>query len=140
MKIAYSDFWDDFNPGTLLLTRAIKNVADLQEVDEMKETDYLLFSCMGKKHWLVPDHVVKIFYTGENVTPDFNACDFGIGFDWLDFGNRYMRFPIYYLYDEICEKLESKHLMLFTEKIKTKKDFCSITVSNEERNPIFKPD
>ena len=138
MKIAYSDFWDDFNPETFLLTRAIKNVVDLQEVQKMDDANYLLFSCMGKKHWLAPNNVVKIFYTGENVVPDFNACDYGIGFDWLDFGNRYMRFPIYYHYGNICEKMERKHFQPFVEKIKAKKDFCSITVSNEERNPIFK--
>lgn len=102
MKIAYTDFWPDFNPETLPLTKLIKSLGDIQVVESLEDTDFLLFSCMGQKHWFAPDRVVKIFYTGENITPDFNACDYAIGFDWLDFGDRYLRFPLYYHYDDIC--------------------------------------
>jgi len=137
-KIAYSDFWPDFNPDTLPLTKAIKEVADVQDVGEIDDADFLLFSCMGQKHWFAPDNVIKIFYTGENFTPDFNACDFAIGFDWLDFGDRYLRFPLYYLYDEICELMENKHIKPNSGIIESKTKFCSITISNADRNPVFK--
>lgn len=136
MKIAYTDFWPDFNPETLPLTKLIKSLGDIQVVESLEDTDFLLFSCMGQKHWFAPDRVVKIFYTGENITPDFNACDYAIGFDWLDFGDRYLRFPLYYLYDDICEKMENKHQSL--QEGNCKVDFCSVTISNANRNPIFK--
>jgi len=139
MKIAYTDFWPDFNPETLLLTRLIKNcVNDLQDTKKLEDADYLLFSCMGNQHWNAPEKCVKIYYTGECLTPDFNACDYALGFDWLDFGDRYLRFPLYYFYTDICEQMESKHLKSVHEIVEDKTDFCSITVSNSNRNPIFK--
>lgn len=138
MKIAYTDFWPDFNPEKLPLTKLINGLGDIRMTESLEDADFLLFSCMGQKHWFAPDRVVKIFYTGENITPDFNACDYAIGFDWLDFGDRYLRFPLYYLYDDICEKMERKHLKPINEIVDLKKKFCSVTISNGNRNPIFK--
>lgn len=138
MKIAYTDFWPDFNPEKLPLTKLINGLGDIRMTESLEDADFLLFSCMGQKHWFAPDHVVKIYYTGENLTPDFNACDYAIGFDWLDFGDRYLRFPLYYLYADICEKMETKHLLSVGEEMEAKKDFCSVTISNADRNPIFR--
>lgn len=139
MKIAYTDFWPDFDPETLVLTKLIKKCSkDLLETNNLEDTDYLLFSCMGNQHWNAPEDVIKIYYTGECLTPDFNACDYAIGFDWLDFGDRYLRFPLYYLYTDICEQMESKHLKPIPEIVEDKTDFCNITVSNSNRNQIFK--
>lgn len=138
MKIAFSDFWHGFNPSTFSMIQMIHSIIDIQETKAINEADYLLFSCMGNRHWFVPDNCVKIFYTGENITPDFNTCDYAIGFDVLEFGDRYLRFPLYYLCDNICEQMEIKHLCDYDEIIKKKSKFCSITVSNSKRNPIFK--
>ncbi len=38
----------------------------------------------------------RVFYTGENEAPNFNLFDYAIGFDELDFNNRYLRMPLYY--------------------------------------------
>ncbi|PUB99709.1 fucosyltransferase, partial [Helicobacter pylori] len=38
----------------------------------------------------------RVFYTGENEVPNFNLFDYAIGFDELDFNNRYLRIPLYY--------------------------------------------
>ncbi|WQS00261.1 fucosyltransferase [Helicobacter pylori] len=40
----------------------------------------------------------RVFYTGENETPNFNLFDYAIGFDELDFNDRYLRMPLYYAY------------------------------------------
>ena len=135
-KLAYTGFWRYFDPDTLPLTRIIREVADI-EITDIKSADYVLYSCFSEKHWEASDDSIKIFYTGENLSPDFNACDYAIGFDRLDFGDRYFRLPLYYLYADINEQMEQKHL-LDPYEIKGKKtDFCSITVSNTDRNPIF---
>ncbi len=46
-----------------------------------------------------------MFYTGENESPNFNLFDYAIGFDELDFNNRYLRMPLYY--DRLHHKAES---------------------------------
>ncbi|WQS50746.1 fucosyltransferase [Helicobacter pylori] len=40
----------------------------------------------------------RVFYTGENEVPNFNLFDYAIGFDELDFNDRYLRMPLYYAY------------------------------------------
>lgn len=136
-KIAYSGFWDGFSASNTLI-KTIHEVCRLEEINDIHKADYLLYSVFSKDHWFVSDDIIKIFYTGENITPDFNACDYAIGFDYLDFGDRYLRFPLYYVYDDICELMEQKHLKSFEDIRKEKTDFCNITVSNANRNPIFK--
>ncbi|CAJ99309.1 alpha (1,3)-fucosyltransferase fragment 2 [Helicobacter acinonychis str. Sheeba] len=37
-----------------------------------------------------------MYYTGENEVPNFNLFDYAIGFDGLDFKERYLRMPLYY--------------------------------------------
>lgn len=132
-KIAYTGLWDEFFSEQSLIPQTIHEICQIEDTPDITKADYLLYSLFSQDHWFAPDHVIKIFYTGENVTPDFNACDYAIGFDWLDFGDRYFRFPLYYLYKDICELMETKHHRPITEK----SDFCSITVSNTNRNPIF---
>ncbi|QQW90725.1 glycosyltransferase family 10 domain-containing protein [Helicobacter pylori] len=38
----------------------------------------------------------RVFYTGENEAPNFNLFDYAIGFDELNFNDRYLRMPLYY--------------------------------------------
>src|SRR3989344_2414293 len=38
---------------------------------------------------------VRIFYTGENISPNFNLCDYALGYDYMTFGDRYYRMPLY---------------------------------------------
>ncbi|WQV85407.1 fucosyltransferase [Helicobacter pylori] len=40
----------------------------------------------------------RVFYTGENEAPNFNLFDYAIGFDELEFNDRYLRMPLYYAY------------------------------------------
>ncbi|CRF46536.1 hypothetical protein [Helicobacter heilmannii] len=38
----------------------------------------------------------RLVYMGENERIDLNVYDFGMGFDDLEFGDRYLRLPLYY--------------------------------------------
>ncbi|MFR8313282.1 MAG: hypothetical protein ACLVBP_13570 [Ruminococcus sp.] len=58
-------------------------------------------------------NAVRVFFTGENIAPDFQMCDYAIGFERLLFGDRYIRFPFYYGMYEYA-----KDLKLAEEKIK----------------------
>ena len=59
------------------------------------EPDFLFYSCFGDNHKKF-SNCVKIFFTNENVVPDFNETDYGLGFHNLQFEDRYLRFPEYY--------------------------------------------
>ncbi len=58
----------------------------------------------------------RVFYTGENEVPNFNLFDYAIGFDELDFRDRYLRMPLYY--DRLHHKAESVNDTTAPYKIK----------------------
>ena len=136
--IGFCGFFKNFDPYVFPISRMMLDSYHL-EIADFKQADYVMFSTFDESHWSVSDDSIKIFYTGENITPDFNACDYAIGFDWMEFGDRYLRFPLYYTYGkELNLALENRHLFNEEELRAMKQDFCSITVSNANRNPVFK--
>jgi hypothetical protein len=93
IKVRISNYnpTDKFSYGVFLMN-ILKTHYDV-EISEIAP-DYCFFNESDYSHTAYP-HAIKIFYTGENIHPNFNVCDYAIGFDYLDFGDRYHRFPVY---------------------------------------------
>ena len=135
IKVQFLDYWNTLDPnGTGYLLQQI--LGRHYELEVSDDPDYVFFSAMGESHWTVSDRCVKIYHTGENVAPDFNACDYAIGFEWMDFGDRYIRIPLYLFYDrDMLDRMVHKHeLPPDWDLAAEKPDFCSFVVSNH-RNP-----
>lgn len=134
-KIKFVDFWSGFKDQceNSLIMQILRKHYNVVVCDD---PDYVFFSTFGESHWGVPDKCVKIFQTGENLSPDFNACDYAIGFEWMKFEDRYIRFPNYLFYDrDMLHKMEHKHEITENYDIQVEKPhFCSFVVSNH-RNP-----
>lgn len=102
-----------------------------------KDPDYFFFNESDFTHLSYPK-AIKIFYTGENIHPNFNLCDYAIGFDYLDFGDRYHRFPVYMVsqfYNEAETALAkdnhfSDTLKFTLEDLHKKTEFTSFVYSN----------
>ena len=123
IKIGFSDFWGDFNPENNFITNTLRNKYDIEITGA---PDYLFFSAFGYDH--LKYNCVKTMFIGENIVPDFNMCDYALGFDHIQFGDRYMRLPLYCLYacfPSVCKRTE-----IIDEKVLDRK-FCSIVVSNQ---------
>lgn len=129
LKIKFVDFWSDFN----FEDNFIINILREKYICELSDNpDYLFFSTFGNRH--LHYKCVKIMYIGENVFPDFNICDYAMAFDWLDFGDRYMRLPIYLIRDNF--KDFRINYDIDCEAVLNRK-FCSIVVSNiKHANPM----
>jgi len=84
---------------------------------------------------------VRIVHIGENQRPDFNLCDYAIGFDHINFEDRYIRFPLYNLYKKTIINASKKHLHISDNVYGEKNGFCSFVVSNgnaqEQRVQFF---
>ena len=80
---------------------------------------------------------IKIFYTGENVFPNFNICDYAIGPHNLKLEERYLQLPIYLIKKGHFIKLPERK-KLNKEDLKIKKEFCNFIYSNKNGNPIRK--
>lgn len=139
VKVAFVDFWSGADLEQFILLRALREHHETV-ITTVAEADYVIFSVFGDDHWFVPDDKVKIFYTGENVCPDFNACDYAFGFSPISLGDRYMRLPNYYCTPRFLKStllMEQKHILPADFDLqKEKPDFCSFVVSNGDANPI----
>jgi len=94
-------------------------------IEYCEKPDFLFYSCFGN-NYKVYDNCVKIFYTGENVSPNFNNCDYAIGFDYMSFEDRYLRYEPAYSHINHCLASRKKADISFA-KIK----FCNFIYSNE---------
>lgn len=57
--------------------------------------DFLFYSVFGNDFEKY-ENCTKIFYTDEVIAPNFNQCDYAMGYDYIDFEGRYMRYPVYF--------------------------------------------
>ncbi len=130
IKIKFVDFWDTFNPEDNLFIQLLK---DKYEIELSEQPDYLFFSVFGDEN--LSYDCVKIFYTGENQSPDFNLCDYAIGYDYLSFGDRYIRFPYYYFALPEVDKVLGRDRTFTSENLALKTDFCSFVYSNNYASP-----
>ncbi|MCR5688199.1 MAG: hypothetical protein K6G58_09280 [Lachnospiraceae bacterium] len=123
IKIAFSDFWDVFDPNDNFITDALsKNF----EVEISEDPDFVFCSIFGRKY--LKYDCARIFYTGENIAPDFNLVDYGMGFPDISFYDRYLRLPHYVLYPRACTLALKKPYM--SDEELTDRGFASYVISN----------
>lgn len=129
IKIKFSGFWPEFQENNNFIYNTLKKKYDVILSDS---PEYLFSSCFSDEY--LKYDCVRIFYTGENLCPDFNLFDYAIGYEYIDFGDRYLRFPNYAMsevYGKDVDLMLKKHLN--NENIlKDKPEFCSFVVSKGE--------
>lgn len=123
IKIQFTDFWDVFDVNDNFILDALKPNFDV-EISE--NPDFVFCSIFGRKH--LKYSCAKIYYTGENIAPDFNLVDYGMGFPEISFYDRYLRLPHYVLYGRACELAKKKPTMTDEEYLNRK--FCNYVISN----------
>lgn len=125
IKINFVDFWPGFCPESFFLYRFLSKY---YEVEIAEKPDFLFCSCFGYNHWKYRD-CIKIYYTAENLVPDFNVYDYGISFYYLSFSDRYLRFPLWLIHGwDVLDEVE-KNANACEEKLANRK-FCNFVYSN----------
>ena len=130
VRVWYTDFWPGFRLEDLFLLDGLSD--DIKIVLDPKNPDVLIYSCFGTEHYTYD--CVRIFFTGENVRPDFNVCDYGIGFDHLSFGDRHLRHPLYLEYLESAGPLQDRSPV--NASFLEGRGFCTFIYSNGRADPI----
>lgn len=134
IKIKFSGMSGEFDPEN----NFISNILKKRYIVELSESpDYLFYSVESKDY--LNYNCVRIFFTAENLVPDFNICDYGIGFSRIEFGDRYFRYPLFLVdgfiayqnddYNNDLQLAQSKHLRS-EQCMKEKSSFCSFVYSN----------
>jgi hypothetical protein len=141
MRIAFTDFWQypkPFNPNNNFLIHLIRSVKDDVELVSADKADVIIYSIFGNDHKKY--NCKKIFFTGENIRPNFEECDFSISFDFDKYDERNIRIPLWYWYidwfgvgsyDNPDYLIPVKYLYESNEFSKKEKNrFCSAVYSN----------
>lgn len=96
MNLAFLDFWHDFQADNNFFIHTIREIKENVFLTKPENADFIIYSCFGESHKKY--NCKKIFYTGENMRPNFNECDLSISFDFDTYNNRNFRLPLWYLY------------------------------------------
>jgi alpha(1,3/1,4) fucosyltransferase len=124
IKLAFTDFWKDFNPQDNWFYRFLSTHFEIELSDD---PDFLIYSNFGYKY--LNYNCVKIFYTGENIRPNYYECDFALSSDFSQ-RNNHFRLPLYGIWDG----LEPERLLQPTRDdiLSQKTSFCCMLVSNAQ--------
>ncbi len=121
LKIAVANWWGDeevkeFKKSTLYFILSQHYTITLHRNPD-KPADIVFGNPLGSARKILSyQNAKRVFYTGENEVPNFNLFDYAIGFDELDFRDRYLRMPLYY--DRLHHKAESVNDTTASYKIK----------------------
>lgn len=130
LKINFVDFFGDFDKQNNIFWDVLSKKFDL-EISE--SPDLIFFSVYTLEHYKYD--CLKIFYTAEDIRPNFNKSDFAITFDYLD-DSRHYRLPLYVLH---YYRFIQNEFVLNPNPNKNK--FCNFIYTNpycKPRNLFFK--
>ena len=138
VRLGFCDLAPDWNPDNNYFTRVLR--AGGWQVDTVTRPqdnpDYVICCGFGKQY--LDFSCARIQFSGEDSWPDLNVFDYSIGFPLLQYGDRYLRLPLYAMRDSWAPAL-SKHTLPDRDFLARKK-FCNFVVSNDfsaERNAFF---
>lgn len=96
IKINFCGFWNSFKKENNLFIRILSKHFNV-EISE--NPDFVICSNRGKPFEYIQYNCPRIMFMGENMSPDFTVFDYVIGFDFIEFGDRYFRLPFGFYFD-----------------------------------------
>ena len=146
MKVCFSDFWGTFNPNNNFFIHIVRELYENVEVVNPEDADVMFFSVFGNENGRYKN-CKKIFFTGENIRPNFNRCDYSLTFDFDTNQGRNFRLPLWHLYidwfgvgtyDDPQWLIPESYLYGENEfTIKRKGEFCSIVYGKSIESRIL---
>ncbi len=136
VRIGFAGFWDDFDPRDNFFTRLLARCYDVVVCDE---PDFLIHSRVGRgRHDHRRHDGVRIFFTGENVAPDWHSTDWAFTFEHSAHP-RHFRLPLWVLYLDPASLIKPADFDP-AAVLAAKTRFCGFVVSNplcKARNDFF---
>jgi len=78
IKIKFVDFWHPDTPEAIKANFLYKLLSKRFDLELSDQPDFLIYAWAGVKH--LQYNCVRIYYTGENIRPDFSTCDYAFSF------------------------------------------------------------
>ncbi len=130
IKMRIVNWWCEDTKENFYKNYFVQLLSKKYDIVYAEKPDFIIFGPFKNENdetaWFDYD-CVRIFYTGENVRTDFNVADYGIDFDFMDFGDRHLRKPL------SCNINKNRPL-------NKREKFCAYMVSNggDANNPLFR--
>ncbi len=122
IKLYFTDFWNTFNINDNYFTKLLRDDFDI-EIDPVNP-DFLFYSNFGIDYHKY--RCPRIYFTGENVRPDYRECDWSFSFDYSDDARNY-RLPLYGLFADMNELTKPRDPEQYFAQ---KSNFCVFIYSN----------
>lgn len=138
VRLGFCDLAPDWDPEDNYFTRVLRQGGYTVTVCRSPEEhpDFVISCGFGRAY--LDYGCCRIQFSGEDSWPDLNVFDYSMGFPLLEYGDRYLRLPLYAMRDSWAPAL-IKHT-LPDEDFLARKKFCNFVVSNDfsaERNAFF---
>ncbi|HZZ29113.1 MAG TPA: glycosyltransferase family 10 [Pirellulales bacterium] len=135
LRLAFSDFKAAMNPANHYFTRLLREKYDVELSDQ---PEIVIYSCYGSRENFRRYPCTRVYYTSENLRPNFADCDYAFTFDYCDHPNHY-RLPQYALHCDVGRLVKTTvdPQKVLAEKIQ----FCNFVYSNRYcrfRNAFFR--
>jgi len=124
IKVKFCGFGENFTVDAFPFKELLSSKYDLQISDN---PDYVFYTPVDSEHHNYD--CIRIFMTGENLIPNFNYCDYAIGFSTLSFDDRYIRLPLWAYSKGIAKRAEERPNM-FSKQDALNRLFCATVISN----------
>lgn len=129
LKVNFCGFWGSFNKTNNLFYNILSKHFNVEISDY---PDFVICSNRGKPFEYMQYDCPRIMFMGENLSPDFTVFDYVIGFDYLEFGDRYFRLPFAFYSDNaepwVPERITKKNAW---ELLNKKKYFCNFIYGHQ---------
>ena len=83
MKISFLDFWGDFEINNNFITHGLRQIYSDLKIVNPEDSDIIICSVFGNNHHRFINNKKIIFYTGENIRPNYQTYQKSISFDFL---------------------------------------------------------
>jgi len=137
MNISFLDFWPGFQINNNFFKHTLNEIKENVIITNPENADLIIYSCFGNSHKRY--NCKKIFYTGENIRPNFEECDISLSFDFDDYDGKNIRLPLWLLqidwYNKISftnPKFMIPYDQIYKNKFydKPKDNFCCIVFNS----------
>jgi hypothetical protein len=137
IRLQFAGFWDSFDPADNYFTRLLSR---RYRLELCADPDFLIFAYVGRRRRDYRRYdCVRIFYTGENIAPDWSACDWAFSFEHCGHP-RHFRLPHWPFYVDPAALVKPPSYDP-AAILARKSRFCAFVVSNplcRMRNDFFR--
>ena len=133
IKIWFCDFWPNFDIDNNFIMELLKKnyVVELDKYNP----EYIIYSNFG--YDFLHYDGIKIFYSGENVFPNFNLCDYSITCHDIEIKDRHFCLPIYLVKKGEFIKIPERKKLVKSD-LEKRNRFCNFIYDNKKGNPFRK--